>query len=327
MTLPTAEGQQETTFDLALISALNHWFARNARDLPWRHIGTSPWAILVSEVMSQQTPVARVAPRWQAWLQRWPTPAALATAATADVIREWGNLGYPRRALRLQECAQACVERFGGELPRSVAELESLPGVGSYTARAVAAYAFEQAVPVVDTNVRRVCHRAAHGNFLQGPARSRDLSDVADMMPWVDHDPALDRRGYRNAGHDRDHRDAALLMTASLMELGSLICQARTPQCELCPIAARCAWVAAGKPAPTEEEKSAAARRVQKFEGTDRQVRGLVLKTLRESATTHVAVNEIDQLWPDRVQLSRAVDSLVADRLIERTHAGITLPD
>ncbi len=312
--------------NLALVDKLNHWFARNARDLPWRHPGTTPWAILVSEVMSQQTPVARVAPRWREWLGRWPDPASLAEAPKADVLRVWGNLGYPRRALRLQECAQECVVRHGGVLPKNVADLEALPGIGAYTARAVAAYAFEQAVPVVDTNVRRVCHRAAQGNLLQGPARARDLADVADMMPWADPDPTLERRGYTNSHHDPNRRDDALLMTASLMELGSLICQARAPKCNNCPIEDECAWVAAGKPQPSEEEKQSAAQRVQKFEGTDRQVRGLILAELRISTNENVTQDTIDQLWPDQVQLERALNSLVTDGLIDRNAEGYSLP-
>ena len=140
----------------ALIDAALAWYARHARDLPWRRTGTSPWAVLVSEFMLQQTPVARVLPVYQAWLARWPGPADLAAATPADAVRTWGKLGYPRRALRLRECAVVVTERHGGRVPDEVDDLLALPGVGAYTARAVAAFAFGQRQPVVDTNVRRL---------------------------------------------------------------------------------------------------------------------------------------------------------------------------
>lgn len=313
---------------------LNQWYARNGRVLPWRHPNTSPWAILVSEVMSQQTPVARVIPLWEAWLEKWPTPADLAEAPKSEVLKMWANLGYPRRALRLQECARECVERHGGEVPTSIAELESLAGIGSYTARAVAAYAFGRAVPVVDTNVRRVVHRAVFGDFLQGPARARDLADTAELMPWVDEDPFLVRRHAEFEHHDPQYREDAQMMTASLMELGALICRARSPQCEQCPVRSHCQWVALGQPAPTEEQQATAAKRVQKFAGTDRQVRGKIMALLRASANSTATSEEIDLLWPDKVQLAKAVDSLVKDGLADQLEGldspagtGLRLPN
>src|SRR5919197_5548000 len=139
------------------------WYARNARDLPWRRPDASPWAVLVSEVMLQQTPVARVLPAYQAWLARWPTPTALAAEAPGEAVRMWGRLGYPRRALRLHRCAVLVRNRYGGELPADVELLEQLPGIGAYTARAIAAFAYRQRVPVVDTNVRRLTSRAVLG--------------------------------------------------------------------------------------------------------------------------------------------------------------------
>ena len=312
---------------------LNQWFARQGRVLPWRHPDISPWAILVSEVMSQQTPVARVIPLWEAWLEKWPEPAALAEAPKSEVLRMWANLGYPRRALRLQECARDCVRRHGGEIPTSVAELEALSGIGTYTARAVAAYAFGQAVPVVDTNVRRVLHRVVFGDFLQGPARARDVADVAELMPWVDEDPSLARRHVEFAHHDPQYREDAQMLTASLMELGALICRAKSPQCDQCPVREHCQWVALGKPAPTEEQQASAAKRVQKFAGTDRQVRGKIMALLRSSANSSATSEEIDLLWPDKVQLARAMHSLVADGLADRwetsgssANTGLRLP-
>ena len=165
----------------SLGSLLNDWFHRTARPLPWREPGTSPWAILLSEIMSQQTPVARVEPLWRQWTERWPTPADLADAPVDEVLRAWANLGYPRRALRLRDCARAIVERHDGVVPSDVAELLALPGVGGYPARAVAAFAFGSVVPVVDTNVRRVQRRIVQGEYLQGAAKARDLADVADL--------------------------------------------------------------------------------------------------------------------------------------------------
>src|SRR4051794_36797313 len=147
----------------ALADVVSQWYAGAARDLPWRRPGTSPWAVLVSEVMLQQTPVARVIPAWEAWLARWPTPAALASAPSGEAVRQWGRLGYPRRALRLHETATAIVARHGGEVPADLESLLALPGVGSYTARAVATFAFRQRHAVIDTNVRRVLARVVDG--------------------------------------------------------------------------------------------------------------------------------------------------------------------
>ena len=305
----------------ALARELNRWFDLHARDLLWRAPDTSAWGILVSEVMSQQTPVKRVEPLWQAWMQKWPTPADLAVAPKADVLRLWANLGYPRRALRLQECAQACVDNHDGEVPATIAELEALPGVGSYTARAVAAFAFGQAVPVVDTNVRRVYRRLAGGEFLQGPPRAQDLADVASLLPYVDEDPALVRRQTRHPTADplpwgdRSERGAANVLCASLMELGALVCSATKPACEMCPVKSQCRWVALGKPAPSAEENAAATGRVQKFQGTDRQVRGKIMAAVRGSDF----INHKDMLilWDDKIQLERCLQSLLEDGLIE----------
>lgn len=313
----------DTRLDTSRLCAdLNHWYAVAGRPLPWRAPDTSAWGVLVSEIMAQQTPVARVIPHWKKWLERWPTPADLADATTAEVLTAWANLGYPRRALRLREAARGCVSDHGGEVPTTIAELEALPGIGSYTARAVAAFAYGQAVPVVDTNVRRVHRRVVQGRFLAGTARARDLLDVADLLPWVDEDPFLVRRHHRLTDPQPSLRDDANLMCASLMELGALICTARNPQCDTCPIFHHCAWVAAGQPAPTDEEAAAAAKRVQKFEGTDRQCRGRIMALLRKRGEAGAVWGDIDLLWPDKIQLTRAAESLVADGLVE--HAGGT---
>jgi A/G-specific adenine glycosylase len=280
----------------ALADALIDWFDRHARDLPWRRPDAGPWGVLVSEIMLQQTPVARVEPVWHGWLSRWPTPAALAAEAPAEAIRAWGRLGYPRRALRLHECAVAITDRYGGEVPDSVDDLLALPGIGAYTARAVAAFAFGQRQPVVDTNVRRVVARAVTGDADGGPATTpRDLSFVLGLLPGT---PARAARA-----------------SAAFMELGALLCTARTPRCARCPLVDTCAWRLAGQPAA-----DGPSRRPQTYAGTDRQVRGLLLAVLRD-ATDPVPLGRLDVVWPEAVQRSRALDSLLADGLV------VELPD
>ncbi|WP_369846606.1 HhH-GPD family protein [Corynebacterium sp. MNWGS58] len=283
----------------ALLPDLRDWYDDNGRDLPWRAAETTAWGVLVSEVMSQQTPVARVAPQWLEWMDRWPTPAALAAASQADVLRAWGRLGYPRRALRLWECAQAIVERHDGEVPRDVDALLALPGIGDYTARAVACFAFGQNVPVVDTNVRRVYERAWQGQFLAPQPAKKQLRQVGALL--------ADGSGPRTS--------------VALMELGALVCTARSPQCSVCPLRAGCAWVRAGSPAPSESEMAAQKKRVQKFAGTDRQVRGKIMAVLRE-ASEPVPKPEIDVVWPKDEQRERALRSLLADGLVREVPGG-----
>lgn len=283
----------------ALLPALRSWYDDNGRDLPWRAAETTAWGVLVSEVMSQQTPVARVAPQWLEWMDRWPTPAALAAASQADVLRAWGRLGYPRRALRLWECAQAIVERHDGEVPREVDALLALPGIGDYTARAVACFAFGQNVPVVDTNVRRVYERAWQGQFLAPQPAKKQLRQVGALL--------VDGCGPQTS--------------VALMELGALVCTARSPQCSVCPLRAGCAWVRAGSPAPSESEMAAQKKRVQKFAGTDRQVRGKIMAVLRE-ASEPVPKPEIDVVWPKDEQRERALRSLLADGLVREVPGG-----
>ena len=287
--------------DVAAGEAIVDWYAGAARDLPWRRPGVDAWAVLVSEVMLQQTPVARVEPVWRDWLARWPTPAALARVSPADVIRAWGKLGYPRRALRLREAAQAVVERHDGVVPADVAALEALPGVGTYTARAVACFGYGQPQPVVDTNVRRVVARLVHGRAEAGNSRAADLADIATLTP---SDPGRATR-----------------FSVAAMELGALVCVAGTPRCSACPVRDRCAWVRAGSPA-----HDGPARRVQRFAGTDRQVRGRLLDVLR-AAHAPVPAADLDAAWDDAVQRSRCLDSLLVDGLVEQTDDGrFTLP-
>ena len=277
------------------------WYATAARDLPWRTPGADPWAVLVSEVMLQQTPVARVEPVWRSWMARWPTPADLAGAPPAEVIRAWGKLGYPRRALRLREAAIAVAERHGNVVPDRVAALEALPGIGTYTARAVACFGHGQRQPVVDTNVRRVVARLVHGRAEAGNARAADLADIAVLAP------------------EDDAR--AVRFSVAVMELGALLCVAGTPRCGSCPVRDRCAWRLAGYPA-----HEGPRRRVQKFAGTDRQVRGRLLDVLR-SADAPVTAEVLAPTWDDAVQRNRCLDSLLIDGLVEQTDGGLfTLP-
>lgn len=285
-----------------LAHAALRWYDQHARDLPWRQAGTSPWAILVSEVMLQQTPVARVVPAWLAWLARWPTPAALAADSPAEAIRAWGRLGYPRRALRLHECAAAIVSRHGGVVPADLGALLDLPGVGDYTARAVAAFAYGQRHPVVDTNVRRVVARAVAGEPDAGPATTRaDLAAVESLLPA---EPA-----------------AAVRAGVALMELGAVVCTARQPRCPDCPLLTSCAWRRRGAPAA-----DGPTRRAQRYAGTDRQVRGIILAALRQHRSP-VPRTRLDLLWADRAQRERALASLVRDGLVhEVAPACYSLP-
>ena len=284
----------------SLAETLSDWYAEAQRDLPWRRPGTGAWQVLVSEVMLQQTPVARVVPAYDAWLARWPTPAALAADPSGEAVRMWGRLGYPRRALRLHAAAVVVVEQHGGELPRTVEGLLGLPGVGDYTARAVAAFAFRQRVPVVDTNVRRVVARAVEG-LADAAVTKRDLVLVQALLPAGD--------------------EAAATASIALMELGALVCTARAPRCPVCPVQATCAWTAAGRPGLV-----APVRRPQGYAGTDRQVRGRLLQVLRDTAGP-VEAELLAQVWDQGVQRDRALDGLVADGLVDPLPDGrYTLP-
>jgi A/G-specific adenine glycosylase len=255
------------------------------------------WKILVSEFMLQQTPVSRVLPIWTEWVRRWPTPSATAAAGAADVLRAWGKLGYPRRAKRLHECAVVIARDHGDVVPDDVEVLLTLPGVGSYTARAIACFAYRRPVPVVDTNVRRVVARVVHGRADAGsPSASRDHADVAALLPEDELAPQF---------------------SVALMELGAIVCTARAPRCGLCPLGA-CAWRQAGFPAA-----DGPVRRGQTYAGTDRQVRGRLLDVLRGSDSP-VTQAQLDVAWlTDPVQRDRALDSLLADGLVTRTGDGL----
>jgi A/G-specific adenine glycosylase len=277
-------------------SELLDWYDRSRRDLPWRDPGVTPWQILVSEFMLQQTPVSRVLPIWRDWVVRWPTASATAAVSAADVVRAWGKLGYPRRAKRLHECATVIARDYGDVVPDDVEILQTLPGIGSYTARAVASFAYHQPVPVVDTNVRRVVARFVHGRADAAAASTvRDHADVSALLP--------------NDG-------SAHRFSAALMELGATVCTARTPRCGLCPLSG-CRWRQAGYP-----PGQGPARRPQAYAGTDRQVRGRLLDVLRDSEFP-VTRAELDVVWlTDTEQRDRALNSLLADGLVKQTTDG-----
>ncbi len=274
------------------------WYAANARDLPWRRPGVRAWPVLVSEIMLQQTPVTRVLPAYGQWLGRWPTPAALAAASPADAVRQWDRLGYPRRAVRLHAAAGIIADRHGGEVPDELAALRALPGVGSYTAAAVASFAFGQRHPVLDTNVRRVIARLVDGRDQPAgsAASAAELAAAESLLP-----PAEAGRAAR--------------WSVAMMELGALVCTSARPACELCPVAADCAWRQRGSPAGT------GPRRTPRYEGSDRQARGAILAALR-AAHGPVPPGTLDTCWPDSAQRTRALAALVTDGLVTRHPAG-----
>ena len=266
------------------------WYAVAQRDLPWRRPGASPWSVLVSELMLQQTPVARVLPVHEAWLERWPTPADLAAEPTGEAVRMWGRLGYPRRALRLHAAAVAIVADHGGEVPSSHADLLALPGVGEYTAAAVASFAFGQRHAVLDTNVRRVLARAVSGVALPPPSMTRAERDLAEsLLP--------------------DEDAVAATWAVAVMELGALVCTATSPRCAACPLQEQCAWVRAGSPA-----YDGPPRRAQAWAGTDRQCRGRLMAVLRE-ALGPVHVSSLQAAWGPPEQRERCLAGLLADGL------------
>jgi A/G-specific adenine glycosylase len=283
-----------------LARRLIRWYAANARDLPWRREGFGAWGVLVSEVMLQQTPVSRVAPRLRRWLTRWPRPSDLAAASPGDAVAAWGNLGYPRRALRLHRSAQIITERHGGVVPREVPELLALPGIGEYTARAVSVFAYGTRHPVVDTNVRRVLARVTDGQEFAGtPAAGRDLAAMSALLP--------------------DDDAEATVFDAAMMELGATVCTARKPDCAHCPIADLCRWRATGYP-----EYSGPRRPRQVYVGSDRQARGALLKLVRLAGVVEAA--SLAASWPDEQQRERALAGLVTDGLVTRTPEGYSLP-
>lgn len=283
-----------------LHAVLLPWYEAHARELAWRTPAATPWAVLVSEVMLQQTPVVRVQPAFEVWMQRWPDAAALAAEPVSEAIRAWGRLGYPRRAVRLHAAARMIVDDHGGDVPRDVAVLRSLPGVGEYTAAAVAAFAYGEAVPVLDTNVRRVLGRVVQAQATPSAHLTNAERDLAARLLPADA--------------------TAPRWSVAVMELGALVCTAANPQCQACPLAQQCAWLSEGRPAATTRG------RAQPFDGTDRQVRGRLMAVLRD-ADGPVPSDRLDMVWPDDVQRARALASLLADGLAVEVDGRYRLPD
>jgi A/G-specific adenine glycosylase len=281
---------------------VNPWYRANHRDLPWRRPGFPPWGTLVSEFMLQQTQVSRVIPRLEQWLRRWPTPADLAATPAGEAVRAWDRLGYPRRALALHSAAVAITERHDGEVPADVDALLALPGVGPYTARAIAVFAYGLRHPVVDTNVRRVIARAVGGQGQAGPAATaRDLAAMEALLP-------------------ADEPDAAVF-NAAMMELGAIVCTSRDPRCDACPLADVCRWRALGYP----EYTGPRAARQQRYAGSDREARGRILAVLRNSELP-VPEDALVEAVPDAERRRRSLTGLVKDGLALDTPDGLVLP-
>ena len=282
---------------MSLIDLTVAWYGEHRRDLPWRRPEAGAWGVLVSEFMLQQTPVSRVLPVYQAWLERWPKPGDLAAEPSGEAVRAWGRLGYPRRALRLHGAATAIAERHGGVVPADYEELRALPGIGDYTAAAVASFAYGRRHAVLDTNVRRVLARACSAE--QYPATAVSAAERALAVSLLPEEPAT-----------------AAAWAAASMELGALVCVAKSPRCADCPIAELCAWRLAGSP-----EHTGPARRGQSYAGTDRQCRGALLAVLR-AAHAPVEADTLFAAWADEEQRGRALGSLLADGLAVRTAAN-----
>lgn len=287
--------------EIDLSEVLVPWYRRTARDLPWRRPGFGAWGTLVSEFMLQQTPVARVIPLLDEWLERWPSPADLADSSPAEAVTRWANLGYPRRALWLHRAATEIRDVHDGVVPRDVDQLLALTGIGDYTARAVSVFAYGDRHPVVDTNTRRVMARALDAKALPGPAHRRDLEQMADLLPASDADAAV--------------------MNAAVMELGQVVCTARSPKCGGCPIRTSCAWIRAGSPATPDMRRKQA-----KYEGSDRQARGALLRALRDASPDPLPREALLVDWHDPDQRDRALISLENDGLIEPDGELVGLP-
>ncbi|CAB4666342.1 MAG: hypothetical protein F2649_01285 [Actinobacteria bacterium] len=270
----------------SLEKPITQWFAKNKRELPWR--ATTPWGVMVSEFMLQQTPVARVLPKWIEWMERWPTPAELAKATPAQVITAWGRLGYPRRALRLHESAKIIARDFNNEVPENEEVLRSLPGIGDYTAAAISAFAFGTNTLVMDVNIRRVLVRVLDGK--EHPTSSptvRERESRLSILPRVNADN----------------------WAAATMELGALICTSKNPSCNDCPVISQCKWRKNGYP------QTELVRKSQDWHGTDRKCRGTVVQALRENES--LTLSAIKKLWPEESQVEKALETLLADHLIE----------
>jgi A/G-specific adenine glycosylase len=284
-----------------LHAPLLRWYDEHARDLPWRRTTASAWGVLVSESMLQQTPVARVLPVYEAWMERWPTPPSLAASPVGDAIRAWGRLGYPRRATRLHAAATVITEQHEGAVPDTYDTLRALPGVGDYTASAVLAFAFGRRQAVLDTNVRRVLARVVTGaEFPANAVTAAERSVALSLLP--------------------EDEPTAATWSVALMELGALVCTAAAPACATCPVRPRCAWRLAGHP-----PYDGPPRRGQAWEGTDRQCRGRLMALARDAEGTVPAL-AMERAWPELEQRTRCLGGLVADGLLVPSGDGYALP-
>jgi A/G-specific adenine glycosylase len=272
------------------------WFEANKRDLPWRK--STPWGVMVSEFMLQQTPVNRVLPVWNEWMQRWPTPKDLAGAKKSDLLKAWGRLGYPRRALRLHEAATIIAKEFKNQVPSSIEELRQLPGVGEYTAAAIMAFAHKKSSLVLDVNVRRLFSRVLEGkDFPPLHITNSERESRTQLIPTDAHTWA-----------------------AATMELGALVCTSTKPKCEICPLTNSCFWHAKGFPSSHNTKK-----RVQQWHGTDRQCRGVVIEFLRNHPKA--TKNSLSIVWEDSSQLEKCLETLISDGLIQKKRASFKLSD
>lgn len=284
-----------------LTTALLTWFAAAGRDLPWRRT-RDPWAVLVSELMCQQTQVPRVVPRYEAFLADFPTATACAAAPLGDVVRAWQGLGYNRRAVNLHRAATVVVDRHGGTLPSSLEELLELPGVGSYTARAVLVFAFERDVGLIDTNAGRVVARAVAGRAL-APKEAQAVADAA-VPPG-----------------------RAWAWGSAVFDLGASVCLKRSPRCDVCPVVRQCAWARAGWPSPDPVVGSAGISGPQStFAGSDRQGRGRLVDALRSAPVPWPEVAAV-MGWPgDEIRAAQVAQTLVADGLAVDDGDRLRLP-
>ena len=286
----------EPRSNLAMHREVLAWFDENQRDLPWRK--STAWGVMVSEFMLQQTPVNRVLPIWNEWMNRWPTPKDLSAAKKSDLLKAWGRLGYPRRALRLHEAATIIATQHNNQVPKTEAELRNLPGVGEYTAAAIMAFAHKEKSLVLDVNIRRLFARALDGQeFPPLHITNKERQARTELIP-----------------------EEASTWAAATMELGALVCTATKPMCEKCPIANQCLWRANGYPKSETKKKP-----TQKWHGTDRQCRGTVIEHLRtnENSTT----KHLQTLWQDHSQLEKCLASLIKDGLIEKKKEKYSLVD
>jgi A/G-specific adenine glycosylase len=272
------------------------WFEENKRDLPWRR--STPWGVMVSEFMLQQTPVNRVLPIWTEWMMRWPTPKDLAKAKKSDLLRAWGRLGYPRRALRLHEAANIIATDFNNQVPTKLEDLRKLPGVGEYTAAAIVAFAHKKGSLVLDVNIRRFFSRVLDGEEF----------------------PPLHITNYERESRTALIPTNAHAWAAATMELGALVCTANNPKCEICPLSNSCLWRAQGFP-PSRNLK----KKTQNWHGTDRQCRGAIIEHLRNHAKA--TESSFSKIWDDSSQLEKCLASLTKDGLITKKNKSYALSD